>query len=212
MLASLRLYPQIYKVSAHARIEAFIQGTELTPADLNTEPKLRLVAQYLAKIHYLQLPQLNSETAVSFEQAPTTYLVDVIKSQGIQNRLWSALGRSNLSSQQKSEIASILSHIASTELLQELSTLLKESHTPIILAHNDLNNTNMLYNELKDQIHIIDYEFAGLNYRAFEFGNFFSELQWTYSSPTAPYFEVTEARYPSESAQKDFFSFYLLAK
>lgn len=44
-----------------------------------------------------------------------------------------------------------------------------------MFCHNDTNSTNLLYDELNDKMYLLDYEYAGVNYRAFEFGNFFNE-------------------------------------
>lgn len=66
-----------------------------------------------------------------------------------------------------------------------------------MLAHNDLNNTNILYDKEKDTLKLIDYEFAGFNYRSFEFGNFFNELTWNYELDEPPYFQVNENNYPT---------------
>ncbi len=45
-----------------------------------------------------------------------------------------------------------------------------------MFTHNDLNNTNFIYDSEYDKLHLIDYEYAGFNYRLFEFGNLFNEF------------------------------------
>ncbi|KRX00251.1 Protein kinase-like domain [Pseudocohnilembus persalinus] len=64
--------------------------------------------------------------------------------------------------------------------------------------------------KFENEIQIIDYEFVGLNYRFYEFGNFFNEITWDYEYPEKPYFTIDPSKYPSEKAQKFFFAYYLI--
>lgn len=66
--------------------------------------------------------------------------------------------------------------------------MLTTSQSPIVFAHNDTNSTNMLFDPHSHQIYLLDYEYSGYNYRAFELGNFFNEQLWDYEVPTPPYF------------------------
>lgn len=48
-------------------------------------------------------------------------------------------------------------------------------NTKIVLCHNDLLIYNVLYDEVEDQIHFIDYEYTGANYQLFDIANHFNE-------------------------------------
>jgi thiamine kinase-like enzyme len=63
---------------------------------------------------------------------------------------------------------------------------------PLIIAHNDLNATNFLKDVRKMQYHLIDFEFAGLNYPGYELANFFKEMEWDYTYPEPPYFKIRD--------------------
>lgn len=69
-----------------------------------------------------------------------------------------------------------LNHISFQRLEQHATILLKkldnETHlTDIVLCHNDINYTNILYDVEKNDVHFIDYEYCGANYRGFDIAN-----------------------------------------
>lgn len=67
-------------------------------------------------------------------------------------------------------------------------------------SHNDLTALNIIYNEKTGEHNFIDFEYAGLNYRAFDIGNFFCEC--------CGYDSLTEY-YPNEEQQKEYIKSYL---
>ena len=58
------------------------------------------------------------------------------------------------------------------------------------------------------EIHFIDYEFSGLNFLGYEFGNLFNELASEYE----PEFQFFEERIPKEKIMVQFLGHYLWAK
>ena len=57
----------------------------------------------------------------------------------------------------------------------------------LVFCHNDLNLGNMIIDE-RNEIQFIDYEFSGLNFLGYEFGNLFNELASEYE-PDFQFFE-----------------------
>ena len=47
--------------------------------------------------------------------------------------------------------------------------------TQVVLCHNDALAGNVLFNDGWDQVRLIDYEYGGYNYRAFDLANHFCE-------------------------------------
>jgi ethanolamine kinase len=56
-----------------------------------------------------------------------------------------------------------------------LTSYAKSNDSFIVFSHNDLSLTNMIYNQVADSIKFIDFEYASMNYQAFDVGNFFCE-------------------------------------
>ncbi|KAJ8299324.1 hypothetical protein KUTeg_023384 [Tegillarca granosa] len=76
-------------------------------------------------------------------------------------------------------IAKFEEHIKPKKALsKELDILRQELESmecPIVLCHNDLTLINIIYNKQKDEVKIIDYEYAMPNFRAYDIGNHFCE-------------------------------------
>ena len=82
--------------------------------------------------------------------------------------------------------------------------------SPILLCHNDLNESNFLL--LKDgQLKLIDFEFCNYNYRGFELAQLFYECSITMTYPEYPYFKHTYEDYPNYEQRREFITKYLNA-
>lgn len=62
------------------------------------------------------------------------------------------------------------------EELNNLKNFLSNLDSPVVFAHNDLLLGNVIYNESKNKVTFIDYEYADYNYQAFDIGNHFAEF------------------------------------
>lgn len=49
-------------------------------------------------------------------------------------------------------------------------------NSPVVFCHNDLLLGNVIYNSDNESVTFIDYEYAGMNYQAFDIGNHFNEF------------------------------------
>eukprot|EP01114_Cavostelium_apophysatum_P010759 TRINITY_DN24876_c0_g1_i1.p1 TRINITY_DN24876_c0_g1~~TRINITY_DN24876_c0_g1_i1.p1 ORF type:complete len:353 (-),score=113.41 TRINITY_DN24876_c0_g1_i1:6-1064(-) len=87
----------------------------------------------------------------------------------------------------------------------ELPALRKElesQNSPVVFCHNDLLGLNIIYDDRTDKINFIDYEYATLNFAAYDIANHFNE--WAG-------FECYFNQYPSKELQFGFFKAYLKA-
>merc|ERR550525_907931 len=58
-------------------------------------------------------------------------------------------------------------------------------------------------------VKVIDYEYSGYNFRAFDFGNFFNELMIDNYFKDPPFFKIDEAEYPSKEYRMRFVKEYM---
>jgi ethanolamine kinase len=58
----------------------------------------------------------------------------------------------------------------------DLESKLRQLDSPIVFCHNDLLLGNVVYNEAKNSVTFIDYEYAAYNHQAFDIGNHFNEF------------------------------------
>jgi len=80
---------------------------------------------------------------------------------------------------------------------------LSNSSSPIVFAHNDANTPNMVVTD-SGEVRLIDLEYSGPNYAAFDIGNLFNE--WVGSDPENMDFVEN---YPSEQKIEDWLTHYL---
>jgi ethanolamine kinase len=92
--------------------------------------------------------------------------------------------------------------------LQEEIQWLKESvipaNTATVFCHNDLLNGNILYDDDAQLIQLIDFEYGGLNYQAFDIANHFNEFAGG-TDTSVPRYEL----FPNPEQQSLFITAYL---
>ncbi|GBG74702.1 hypothetical protein CBR_g19107 [Chara braunii] len=82
----------------------------------------------------------------------------------------------------------------------DLKTACESLQSPVVFCHNDLLSGNFMYDDEKDELHVIDFEYGDYNYRGYEIGNHFNEYAG---------FDCDYTLYPSKEAQWFFIKHYL---
>ncbi|RKP26588.1 choline/ethanolamine kinase [Syncephalis pseudoplumigaleata] len=182
-LAKLDLSPPLYGRFNNGLVYGFIPGQMLLPEQL-TDPHMgRCIARKLARWHQVRIPG-----SVEAKLFPTLWRwMDEVPSE-----------YNNAQTQ-----ATYLEKINLPELKAELKQLqarLEQLDAPVVFAHNDLLAGNLIYNEEKDEVSFIDYEYGCYNYRGFDIGNHFNEYAG---------FECAYERYPTKEAQLPWLRQYL---
>ncbi|KAI9591562.1 choline/ethanolamine kinase [Syncephalis fuscata] len=182
-LAKLGLCPPLYGRFNNGLVYGFIPGRVLQPEQLNDAHMGRCIADKLASWHRVLIP------------GP------------VESKLFTTLWRwmnevpaeyNNVKTQ-----ATFTEKIDLPELQAELKRLqsqLEQLNAPVVFAHNDLLAANLIFDEEKDEISFIDYEYGSYNYRGFDIGNHFNEFAG---------FECAYERYPSKEIQLDWLRQYL---
>lgn len=76
--------------------------------------------------------------------------------------------------------------------------------SPILFCHNDLLPGNVIYTESQNKVTFIDYEYAEVNFQAFDIGNHFAEFPGIGSNNKIDY-----TKYPSRDYQLNWIRAYL---
>lgn len=100
---------------------------------------------------------------------------------------------------------------AATDGADLAATMPPELPRGMLRACHHSHSTDSLCSLAETRLALIDYEYAGMNFRGFEFGNLFCEFTFDYHHPTAPYFRFCPEKYPSIEIQRNFFTAYLAA-
>ena len=84
-----------------------------------------------------------------------------------------------------------------------VKNLVKQINSPVLFAHNDLQEGNILLQKTKTsrKVALIDFEYCAYNYRGFDLANHFVERVYDYKQQTSPYFSVHEDNYPTREEQ-----------
>ena len=93
--------------------------------------------------------------------------------------------------------------------LDNLTIFLESIQSPVVFCHNDAQEGNIMYDEKKGTIQLIDYEYGAYNYRGFDFGNHFCEWAIDNIYTEAPGFQCLRSRYPTVEQRYIFCSEYL---
>ncbi len=76
----------------------------------------------------------------------------------------------------------------------ELEGLIEDSGMPLVLCHNDILLANIIYDEVKDSVSFIDFEYCFPNYAPFDLANHFNEFAgWNWNSRSSILLHLNES-------------------
>ncbi|XP_072033937.1 choline/ethanolamine kinase-like isoform X2 [Amphiura filiformis] len=196
LLSERRHAPKLYGVFREGRLEQYIPSRCLRTAELSNPDISQEIATKLAEFHQLELPLCkvpkwidevmgrwtNFALRVEFENPEFQSIVDKMRSKNLEAEM------------------------------QFVRKLVTETTSPVVFSHNDAQEGNILLtNEKSNQkgLVLIDYEYAGYNYRGFDLANHFVEwtLDYTHSEP--PFFTFKPENFPTREQQLHFIRTYL---
>ncbi|XP_044471039.1 probable ethanolamine kinase [Mangifera indica] len=170
-------------VFGNGMVQSFINARTLVPSDMR-EPKLAAeIAKQLHRFHQVEIPgskepQLWNDISKFFEKASALQFDDIEKQKTYETVSFEEI--------QKEIIE-----------LKELTGLL---NSPVVFAHNDLLSGNIMVNDEKEELYLIDFEYGSYNYRGFDIGNHFNEYAG---------YDCDYSLYPNKDEQYHFFKHYL---
>ncbi|KAH7694276.1 CBN-CKA-2 protein [Aphelenchoides avenae] len=236
LLSERHLGPKLYGIFSGGRLEEYIPSRPLTCKEIAVPTMSNKIAKRVARVHQLEVPiwkepdyvcdalerwlgQLRKMIAPSAEYdlpekyhafAPPVLNCDV---------LWEEI----------ENLRSLISHSKSAVAfchndLQEGNILLPKASSgnirmPSLSDDGMFNNTSMnnslapsplsAFNPMDSRLVLIDFEYASYNYRGFDFANHFVEYSINYDVDTAPYYEMSPEKFPSEERMTEFMISYL---
>ncbi|KAL3841912.1 hypothetical protein ACJMK2_020001 [Sinanodonta woodiana] len=203
LMSEKKMGPKLYGMNTEGRIEEYIPSRCLTTVELQNPTISREIARKLAGIHALDMP-LCKEPRWLFDTLES-WLMDAVKL---------------LKNANKKDV--LLQKLLSYELddeykvfLEIISNVKSRVNCPVVFAHNDLQEGNILYNEHSadnsNMLTVIDLEYCAYNYRGYDLGNHFIEWCYDYTVQELPKFSFTPEYFPSREQQYVFFRAYLTA-
>jgi len=189
-LHSFRLGPRFYGTYHNGCVYGFVEGRELSAADMLLPAFSDKIAAKLALWH-------KNIVIKEFEKKPTVFNA-IQKYAAALPSTFTEKHCDNLEQLDKYEKLNLNIQNEIQFLNEFLKTYMENS--PVVYCHNDLLSGNIIYYEKKDSITFVDYEYSCYNYRAFDIANHFCEYMG---------FEMDRQKFPSEQHQKVFLKKYL---
>lgn len=203
LLAEKGMGPQLYGVFTGGRVEEYVPSRVLRTEELH-KPEISVAcAVKMAQFHKLTMP-IVKEPRWLFDTM-TRYLDEALNN----------LTFCEADEERRLKFDRIMSYNLPTEL-DNLKSILRRVHSPVVFCHNDLQEGNILYVENKFgqgdapwQVRPIDFEYSSYNYRGFDIGNHFCEWCYDYKCNKPPHFIGRLQDYPTKEKQLVFIRAYL---
>lgn len=174
--------PKLFAIFENGFVYEYFEGEPLDPKDFKHPKLMKMIAKKMAHFHETDLKSIDKKP-VLFNQLRTFYksVKDLKFNDSEKQRMFDELNVSRLEKE-----------------IDEMEELV--GNCDVRFTHNDLLSQNIIYNEEKDVISFIDFEYSGYNYRAFDIGNHFNEFAG---------FEIDKSQFPDEKTQATFVRYYL---
>eukprot|EP00177_Eucheuma_denticulatum_P003528 GFKZ01006376.1.p1 GENE.GFKZ01006376.1~~GFKZ01006376.1.p1 ORF type:complete len:355 (+),score=46.51 GFKZ01006376.1:325-1389(+) len=187
-LADASIAPGLLAVMPNGRVEQFLKARNIELHEMTHEGILRGVAKAMARLH-------------KFEPCG----VDITRDAAV----WLDIGKwieelGHLAGTGKLVLPEGIFLRECEDGLQKTKEDLEKSASPIVFCHNDLLCGNIMVGEKDNEVSLVDFEYAGFNYRGFDIGNFFCEAMGGTIDGI-----VREERYPSREQRWLFCHEYL---
>jgi thiamine kinase-like enzyme len=142
--------PRVLYSSSQGLVMERLDGRTLEEEDMHKDDKslMALVAKALGKLHSLPVPKVCDGTPMLWRT--------------IDKMMEVASRKPELWPQEMPSMEVVLEEVEKTKVV------VKDMQPRVVLCHGDLKPSNVIYNKSVDEVHIIDHELAGPNYRAFD--------------------------------------------
>uniref|UniRef100_A0AC35TLD5 Choline/ethanolamine kinase n=1 Tax=Rhabditophanes sp. KR3021 TaxID=114890 RepID=A0AC35TLD5_9BILA len=223
ILSERQMGPKLYGIFDGGRFEEYIPSRCLIRTELRHSVVNQFLGKMYGKIHTLSCP-INKEPMLFL--SASGWINEVEKAYGSEHVFQIKTTQVN-----QKYLNNPIKNISIAQLRQELDILNKcmiASKSPIVFAHNDLQEGNILLKnkyalsdngqlssesnedlDVDDAFTVIDYEYSNYNYRGFDFGNHFCEWGIGYEETNAPGYTINYQDFPTTKQMKPLIQCYL---
>ncbi|KAJ1858574.1 hypothetical protein LPJ73_001886 [Coemansia sp. RSA 2703] len=222
-LTSLGFGPRMYGIFGNGRLEEFLESTTLTKDDIRDPSTSKHIARRMCELHSLvsyYRPYAGNEH--QRRRADDDTMFAHVDTSG-HPELWTNIDSWMKLVQKKwprilqvcggnAQCMEILDNWTKVEqAVAKLRRLVDQSNSPVVFAHDDLQYGNILRLSSTGELVVVDFEYAGYNYRGFDIANHFCEWMADYHHETQPHL-LNEASYPEKKQREGFLRTYVKAK
>ncbi|KAJ2639570.1 hypothetical protein GGF44_002662, partial [Coemansia sp. RSA 1694] len=211
-LTSLGFGPRLYGIFGNGRLEEFLESTTLTKVDIRDQSTSKHIARRMCELHSLvsyYRPFGGPNTrAVDLSGAPELWS-NVASWLRLVEKKWARIRAVCAANPQCTEILD--NWVLVEQSVAKLRQIIGCTNSPVVFAHDDLQYGNILRLEKTGELVVVDFEYAGYNYRGFDIANHFCEWMADYHHAEHPHVLVEDA-YPTLEQRKGFLRTYVKAK
>ncbi|KAJ2336311.1 hypothetical protein GGI00_000905 [Coemansia sp. RSA 2681] len=211
-LTSLGFGPRLYGIFGNGRLEEFLESTTLTKVDIRDQSTSKHIARRMCELHSLvsyYRPFGGPNTrAVDLSGAPELWS-NVASWLRLVEKKWARIRAVCAANPQCTEILD--NWVLVEQSVAKLRQIIGRTNSPVVFAHDDLQYGNILRLEKTGELVVVDFEYAGYNYRGFDIANHFCEWMADYHHAEHPHVLVEDA-YPTLEQRKGFLRTYVKAK
>ncbi|KAJ1971554.1 hypothetical protein H4R34_005706 [Dimargaris verticillata] len=199
-LSELGVGPRLLAIFDNGRIEQYLESTTLTAKDIRDPRTSRHIARRMCELHSIVHTLPPRPGCV-----PEAWLC-IDKWYPLVKQKWPLLQRKF--GDRRPNLLNDLDIDALADNINKLKARVTALNPPIVFAHNDLQYGNILrLDQPSQELVVIDFEYAGYNYRGFDIANHFCEWTADYHSDTPHALDFD--RYPTEEEQHMFLNAYI---
>eukprot|EP00281_Chroomonas_sp_CCMP1168_P018627 CAMPEP_0206221296 /NCGR_PEP_ID=MMETSP0047_2-20121206/5334_1 /ASSEMBLY_ACC=CAM_ASM_000192 /TAXON_ID=195065 /ORGANISM="Chroomonas mesostigmatica_cf, Strain CCMP1168" /LENGTH=362 /DNA_ID=CAMNT_0053644011 /DNA_START=33 /DNA_END=1121 /DNA_ORIENTATION=+ len=192
-LSKAGLGPKCLGLFDNGRVEEFLEGcTTMTCDDLGKKDIAAGIAVQLARVH-------------SFE--PPAEVVGEVREPALWKQLWDwhkqAIAVTFEAGTKEAEELQSLGLGKMEQELKELQAAVPDS-CPLAFCNNDLLAGNVMVHNSTGRVHLIDFEYGGINYRGFDIANHFNEYAGGTDNGYPEY-----SKFPTEAHMREFCTVYV---
>ena len=169
------------------RIEKIIEGSPLSIFELNNKLLVQMFAHKICDFH--NNPKLN-QISKEYDQELLfcNKLIDIWLPQ-FQNKYTQF--RSLIKLEENVKILDMYKFMCEEEFRDECLFLLPKGSKWVSICHNDVSELNILQRDAqRDELYLIDFEYSGLNYSAYDISLYLMEAMFDYKHPDFPYYKL----------------------
>ncbi|CAG8519653.1 5606_t:CDS:2 [Ambispora leptoticha] len=199
-LSTLKIGPLLLGIFGNGRFEQYLDSETLTREDIRDLKTSSHIAQRMAILHNI----------VKLFPPPK----DTVPQVWVNIDKWYPLAVKVISGPEFRNDPARSKRLDSFDMerlyfeIQTLKQKLDSLNSPLVFAHNDTQYGNILrLNDGSNELVVVDFEYAGYNFRGFDIANHFCEWSFDYHSPE-PHILHSDW-YPSRKEQLNFLSSYM---
>ncbi|KAI9284543.1 kinase-like domain-containing protein [Umbelopsis sp. AD052] len=201
LLSQMNIGPQLLGTFANGRLEQFLDSATLTHPEISDPVISETIANRLGELHSIvdSFPPTKSER----ESPEIWYNVD--KWYPMAMRVVTEIYKRKPESREGLRSFGIMQ--LDTEI-KDLKEILNKLNSEIVFCHNDTQYGNILrMNDEDGELVLVDYEYAGYNFAAFDIGNHWCEWTANYHAEDPALIHLEQ--YPNQEEQLRFVRSYI---